>query len=113
MFGMSMTEMIIIAVFALLVLGPKELPNVAKTVGKTLRDFRRAGDDLKETFEREIMQDKPAPKIRPVVDAVAQVPAAPVPGAEPAPGLPSAAPVNADPVAAAEPPAPATGPDKV
>lgn len=57
MFGMSMTEVVIILVIALLVLGPKELPKAAKAIGKTLREVRRAGDDLRTTFEREVMYD--------------------------------------------------------
>jgi sec-independent protein translocase protein TatB len=75
MFGMSMTEMIFIVIFALLILGPKELPNVAKTIGKTLREVRKATDDLRETFDREVMQDKPTPRPQPVAEAVAQAPA--------------------------------------
>lgn len=55
MFGMSMTEVVIILVIALLVLGPKELPKAAKAIGKTLREVRRAGDDLRTTFEREVL----------------------------------------------------------
>ena len=72
MFGMSMTELIIIALFALIVLGPKELPDAARKAGKVLRDLRRTGDDLRDTFEREIMQENPLPKIRPVLESVAQ-----------------------------------------
>jgi sec-independent protein translocase protein TatB len=83
MFGMSMTEIVIIAIFALIILGPKELPQVARTVGKTLRDVRKASDDLKETFEREVMQEKPPPLLRPVAEAVAQGANAPAPNASP------------------------------
>ncbi|MFM2152611.1 MAG: hypothetical protein RL199_1046 [Pseudomonadota bacterium] len=72
MFGMSMTELVIIALFALIVLGPKELPDAARKAGKVLRDLRRTGDDLRDTFEREIMQENPLPKIRPVLESVAQ-----------------------------------------
>lgn len=63
MFGLSMTELLIVLVVALLVIGPKQLPQVAKTLGKAMRDFRRASDDLRDTFEREVM-DEPRPKIR-------------------------------------------------
>lgn len=62
MFGMSMTEIVIILVVALIVVGPKELPNIARTLGKSLRDLRRAGDDLRDTFEREVMQEPVRPK---------------------------------------------------
>lgn len=70
MFGLSMTELLVVLAVALLVIGPKQLPQVAKTLGKTLRDFRRATDELRDTFEREVM-DEPRPKIRPNPSAVA------------------------------------------
>jgi sec-independent protein translocase protein TatB len=61
MFGMSGTELIIILVVALILLGPDELPKAARTVGKTLRDIRRASDDLRDTFEREVMSEVKLP----------------------------------------------------
>ncbi len=65
MFGMSGTEMIIIAIVALILIGPDELPKVARTVGKTLREVRKAGDDLRDTFDREVMQEPVKPKAAP------------------------------------------------
>jgi sec-independent protein translocase protein TatB len=82
MFGMSMTEIVIIVIFALLVLGPGELPSAARTIGKTLREVRRAGDDLRDTFEREVMQEKPL-KVRPVAESVAKDAPPPGPAAAP------------------------------
>ena len=61
MFGMSMTEIIIIVVIALIVLGPKDLPKAAQTLGKAIREVRKAGDDLRDTFEREVMQEPTKP----------------------------------------------------
>ena len=57
MFGIGMTEVIIILVVALLVIGPKKLPDVARSIGKGLREFRRATTDLKEEFEGEGLED--------------------------------------------------------
>ena len=54
MFGLSFTEVVIIAVLALILLGPDQLPTVARTVGKTLRELRRAADDLKDQISSEI-----------------------------------------------------------
>jgi sec-independent protein translocase protein TatB len=54
MFGLSFTEVVIIAVLALILLGPDQLPSAAKTVGKTLRELRRAADDLKDQISTEI-----------------------------------------------------------
>jgi Tat protein translocase TatB subunit len=47
MFGLGMQEIIVIGVLALLLLGPKKLPELAQTVGKFMRDFQRAADDVK------------------------------------------------------------------
>lgn len=47
-------EMLVIVVLALLLFGPKELPKIAKTIGKAMTEFRRAQNDLKTTFNREM-----------------------------------------------------------
>lgn len=49
MFGLGLTEIIIILVVALLVVGPKKLPELAKTLGRGLAEFRRTADDFKES----------------------------------------------------------------
>lgn len=91
MFGLSFVEIAIVAVLALLLLGPDQLPSVAKTIGKGLRDLRKASDDLKGTFETEMNKlerevdlaqaDKPA---APTWSAPAAAPEA-TPDASPAP----------------------------
>ena len=48
MFGIGAPELIIIAVIALLVFGPSKLPELGKTLGKGLREFKKASSDLKE-----------------------------------------------------------------
>jgi sec-independent protein translocase protein TatB len=57
MFGLSFGEIVIIAIVALLLLGPDRLPEAAKTLGKGLREIRRATDDLKDHVEQEIYAD--------------------------------------------------------
>ncbi len=47
-------EMIVIFLVALVLFGPKKLPELGKTLGKALTEFRRASTDLKATFEREM-----------------------------------------------------------
>jgi sec-independent protein translocase protein TatA len=47
MFGIGMQELMIIFVVALLVLGPAKLPSVARSIGKGLRELRKASDDLR------------------------------------------------------------------
>ena len=50
MFGLGLTEIIIILIVALLVVGPKKLPELAKTLGRGLAEFRRTADDFKESI---------------------------------------------------------------
>lgn len=54
MLGMSMTELVIVLGLALLLLGPDQLPSLAKSLGKGMRELRKATDDLKSTFEQEM-----------------------------------------------------------
>jgi Tat protein translocase TatB subunit len=51
MFNIGPAELIVIFLVALLVVGPKRLPEIGRTIGKSLREFRRASDDLKQQFE--------------------------------------------------------------
>jgi sec-independent protein translocase protein TatB len=48
MFGLSFSEIIVISIVALLVLGPERIPVVARTVGRTLAELRRSVDSLKQ-----------------------------------------------------------------
>lgn len=73
MFGMSMTELMFIGLVALLILGPNELPKVAKQFGKVMRDLRRTGDDLRDTFEREVMQELPPKPTLPPAEAIGRM----------------------------------------
>jgi len=50
MFGIGFPELLMILVVALLVIGPKKLPDLARSLGKGLAEFRKATDDLKETI---------------------------------------------------------------
>jgi sec-independent protein translocase protein TatB len=106
MFGLGFGEIVIIAVLALLLLGPDRLPDAMKTLGKGMRDLRKATEDLKDQVEKEIYVDDGAKASRPAL-----VP--PVPNAPPVPGPagpPPAATVENVPgleAALAEPPAPA------
>jgi len=48
MFGIGGQELIIILIIALILLGPKKLPDIAKSMGRALGEFQRASDDLKK-----------------------------------------------------------------
>ena len=51
---LGIQEMIVIFVIALVLFGPKKLPELGRTIGKAITEFRRASNDLKATFEREM-----------------------------------------------------------
>ncbi len=53
MFGIGFPELLMIMAIALIVLGPKRLPDIAKALGRGLSEFKRATDELKQTFEAE------------------------------------------------------------
>ena len=59
MFGsIGMPELILIFVVALLVFGPKKLPELGKSLGRGLAEFKKASEDLKRTIEDEIEQGR-------------------------------------------------------
>jgi sec-independent protein translocase protein TatB len=102
-----MTELVIIAVLALLLLGADNLPKAARTVGKGLREFRRATEDLKDQIETEIYVDEQKRRqVAPVPAAAKRAPLDPQvePAAEGLPGAESpelAAPIEPAPAPAA------------
>jgi TatA/E family protein of Tat protein translocase len=50
MFGIGMPEMILILAVALIVIGPKKLPDLAKSLGRAMGEFKKATSDFKETM---------------------------------------------------------------
>jgi Tat protein translocase TatB subunit len=49
-FGIGMTELLVILVIGLLVLGPKRLPDLARSLGRGLAEFRRASTEMRREF---------------------------------------------------------------
>jgi sec-independent protein translocase protein TatB len=52
------TELLVILVVALVIFGPRKLPELARSLGKSLNEFKRASDDFKRTWEREVEMDR-------------------------------------------------------
>jgi Tat protein translocase TatB subunit len=80
MFGIGMTELIVIMAIGLIVLGPKRLPELARSLGKGIAEFRRASNDLR----REFMDGSDdarvaAPKLGPSAGARGEAPPDPTP----------------------------------
>lgn len=68
MFNLGMTEMIFIAILALILIGPKQLPEVARTLGRFLNDLRRASTglmtDIKDGVKADVDLDKTVKDIK-------------------------------------------------
>ena len=58
------TELLVILVVALVLFGPRRLPELGRTLGKSLGEFKRATDDFKRTWEREVEMDKLTREVR-------------------------------------------------
>ena len=88
MFGIGMPELILILAIALMVIGPKKLPDLAKSLGRAMREFKKATSELKDSMEldgevkevkdtfddvrsdikRSMFEDKPAAGAKAIVD---------------------------------------------
>ena len=76
MFNIGPEEIILILVIALIVFGPKRLPEIGRTVGKSLREFRKASDDIRQELSLHLDDEPeaaPAPAPAPTTQ---QLPAA-------------------------------------
>ena len=91
MFGsLGVPELLMIMAIALIVFGPRKLPEIGRTLGKALAEFRKATDDLKSTIEREVHLEELkqiGPSMVTPLEAVSR--------AEPVASLPEAGPVEA------------------
>ncbi len=56
--SLGMQEIIVIFVLALIIFGPRKLPEIGKSIGKSLAEFRRASNELRQTWEEEVRLEK-------------------------------------------------------
>jgi Tat protein translocase TatB subunit len=62
-------EVILLFIAALLLFGPRRLPEIGRTLGKTVADFRRATSEFRMNLEREVRMDELKDTIRPIENA--------------------------------------------
>lgn len=85
MFGIGMTELLVILAVALIVFGPSRLPELARSLGRAMNEFKRASTDLRQTLHEATQEAPPAPAPAPAPPVIAPpVAAAPTATAEPA-----------------------------
>lgn len=97
LFGLSPGELLLILMVAMVVLGPEKLPEVAASLGKWIREFRRATEELTAQFAG----DNPLYEIQRAL-SLTDEPTRPEPAPEPAPGVvPEPAPIDSTVAAAA------------
>jgi|SRR4029079_7806804 TatA/E family protein of Tat protein translocase len=92
-------ELIIILVIALLILGPGKLPEVGASIGKSIREFRKASSDLSDSVNVSV-DTSPLPPTPPAAAAPVAPPAVDAPAAPVAPAAPTA---QAAPATSSEP----------
>lgn len=56
--GLGMSEVVLILVIALVIFGPRKLPELGKSLGQAMNQFRKASDEFKRTWEQEVELEK-------------------------------------------------------
>jgi sec-independent protein translocase protein TatA len=63
MFGLGMQELLVILVIALIVVGPKQLPDIAKSLGRGLAEFKRTADEFQRTLLADVNHETSPPPL--------------------------------------------------
>ncbi len=86
MFGIGMQEIMVLLVIALVVIGPKKLPEMAKALGKGYGEFRRAFEDMRSSINVDMKTEEEKERLREIKERVQPPPEAkPAPEAMPVP----------------------------
>ena len=90
MFDIGLQELVLIFVIALLVFGPKNLPQLGKSLGRAMREFRKASDEFRSTIETnlKINEIDPVPDPTPVATPPEATPEPEAKPSEPSGGRP-------------------------
>jgi TatA/E family protein of Tat protein translocase len=100
---LGMPELIVIFVIALLVFGPRKLPELGRSLGKSLGEFKRASNELRNTLEEEVRVEEQREEKQRVAATTADTPTGPRPVDSPSPAEPAVVDVvDESPRAAAE-----------
>ena len=102
MFGIGFQEMLIILVVVLIFFGPKRLPDLAKSLGKGIAEFKKASEEVRKGIEDAVKEQSAEEAPKPTEDLSAYGKA---PGSTPAPSVPA----KPEPAPPTEVPAPASG----
>ena len=79
--SIGMPELIIIFVIALIIFGPRKLPELGRSLGKSLAEFKRASNELRNTLEEEIRLEEQKPEPKPKTEPSMTAEASPAPTA--------------------------------
>jgi sec-independent protein translocase protein TatA len=75
MFGIGPQELLLILVIGLIVVGPRRLPEIGRSLGKGLREVRKAQDEVRKTIQLDLDDETPPPRPRPAAPASRAEPA--------------------------------------
>jgi sec-independent protein translocase protein TatA len=68
--SLGMPEIVVIFIIALIIFGPRKLPELGKTIGKGLSEFKKASNELKHTWEDEVRLDKEKEAMNEIIEDV-------------------------------------------
>jgi len=73
MFGLGIPELLVIFVIALIVFGPKKLPDLGKSIGRAMAEFKKASEEFQETVRTEMKEVERSADIKEEIKQVEQI----------------------------------------